>query len=158
MGTEKKVDTVVAVTQPKSNSDLDAEVGTCGDGSQYCDEVCCWNGNELAGCCSFAYPVCDVPHGQCHSSFEALMLANPTEKKVDTVVVATQPKSNSDLDAEVGTCGDGSSYCDEVCCWNGNNLAFCCWFSNPVCDVPHYQCHTSFEALMLANPAEMLVV
>merc|ERR1711920_373327 len=46
--------------------EVNNEGGACGDGyGGSCPEICCYGGDRIAGCCPYAYPLCDSVHGKC---------------------------------------------------------------------------------------------
>ena len=54
----------------------EAKVGECGNSQGHCEEVCCWNGHDLVFCCSYDYPLCNIPEGVCYANgFERDMAA-----------------------------------------------------------------------------------
>merc|ERR1711981_1290222 len=80
---------------------VDDQVGKCGDGTQYCQEVCCYNGADLAFCCDYQHPVCDVPNNLCRSSFEAAMQAAKPKAVAEEIKGMLLMK----VDDQVGKCG-----------------------------------------------------
>merc|ERR1712110_505451 len=124
----------------KDQHDLEVNVTQCGNDKGHCAEVCCWNGDDLKFCCSYAYPICNVPKGVCYkSTAEAEFMAA-------MVVRAEEPKSQKgqrDLDVNVTQCGNDKGHCAEVCCWNGDDLKFCCSYAYPICNVPKGVCYKS---------------
>merc|ERR1712226_568141 len=80
-----KPQVVIEETKAMPHMKVDDQVGKCGDGTQYCEEVCCYNGADLVFCCDFQHPVCDVPNNLCHSSFEAAMQAAMPKAVVEEI-------------------------------------------------------------------------
>lgn len=81
--------------EPSPESSMEVDAGKCGDGSRFCEEVCCYNGDELKFCCDYQHPICDAVHGVCHSdsSFEHDMAMAVTG--TPPAIKAPEPKATA---------------------------------------------------------------